>query len=54
MTVSLAWFTRLWGDGACGAVNGDDLPVAQTAGGVAGADDGWDAVFARHQGGVRG
>jgi len=40
--------------GACRAVDGDGLTVVELAGGVAGADDGGDAVFAGDEGSVGG
>jgi hypothetical protein len=39
--------------GACRSVDGDDLARQKSVGGVAGADDCWDSVLARYQGGVR-
>src|SRR5436189_5457104 len=41
-------------DGAGAAVDGDRLPVAEPAGGVAGGDHRGDAVLAGNQGGMGG
>src|SRR5215204_2652454 len=43
-----------WGHGSGGAVDGDELSRVEALGGVTGADDGGDSVFAGDERGVSG
>src|SRR5690606_6511138 len=52
--VCVRWWWFMPFDGACSAVDGDELAVVQPGGGVAGADDGGDAVLAGDERGVSG
>jgi hypothetical protein len=50
----LSYVPSVKGYGSCCSVDGDELAGVQAVGGVAGSDDGGDAVLAGDEGGVGG